>query len=260
MTFCVKVSLITIHSLHESGDQDLVAFLGFFFHLHFLHVKAQGMVPFTCSPFVSSAPCRLFLSDFDVTSSSLCTCYYLSKADSWISFSRINKVLLCCIVLFCLPRQIFKNVLVVSFGFLFLFTAFQSMANLQTSLNKEDGVGAYSLSAVYAALIVSCIFLPKWVSFPPKWVLPVQVSICLATYLPAQVSIFLSKWMTSAQMSMFSPSECLPVRVSICLPTYLPVQVSIFLSGWMTSCPGEYFSAQVSVFLFRWVSPSWIKM
>ena len=74
----------------------------FFPHLHFLHVKAQGMVPFTCSPFVSSAPCRLFLTDFDVTSSSLCTCYYLSKADNWISFSRINKVLLYCIVLYCI--------------------------------------------------------------------------------------------------------------------------------------------------------------
>lgn len=57
--------------------------------------------------------------------------------------------------------RIFKNILVLSFGFMFLFTAFQSMANLQTSLNKEQGVGAWSLSAIYAALIVSCMFLPK---------------------------------------------------------------------------------------------------
>jgi hypothetical protein len=57
--------------------------------------------------------------------------------------------------------QIYKNVFVVSLGFLFLFTSFQSLANLQTSLNKEEGVGAYSLAAIYAALIFSCIFLPK---------------------------------------------------------------------------------------------------
>ena len=32
----------------------------------------------------------------------LCTCYYLSKADNRISFLRMNKVLLCCIVLYCI--------------------------------------------------------------------------------------------------------------------------------------------------------------
>ncbi|XP_076469835.1 UNC93-like protein isoform X2 [Babylonia areolata] len=81
---------------------------------------------------------------------------------------------------------IFKNVLVVSIGFLFLFTAFQSMANLQTSLNKEDGVGAYSLSAIYAALIVSCIFLPKFViaQLGCKWTIPVCM-IGYATYMAA---------------------------------------------------------------------------
>lgn len=71
--------------------------------------------------------------------------------------------------------KIFKNVLVLSFGFMFLFTAFQSMANLQTSLNKEDGVGAWSLSAIYAALIVSCMFLPKFIiaRIGCKWTVPV---------------------------------------------------------------------------------------
>ncbi|KAL8590617.1 hypothetical protein ACOMHN_011053 [Nucella lapillus] len=82
--------------------------------------------------------------------------------------------------------RIFKNVLVVSVGFLFLFTAFQSMANLQTSLNKENGVGAYSLSALYAALIVSCIFLPKFViaRLGCKWTIPVCM-IGYALYMAA---------------------------------------------------------------------------
>ncbi|KAK7500311.1 hypothetical protein BaRGS_00008534 [Batillaria attramentaria] len=71
-------------------------------------------------------------------------------------------------------RQMFKNVLVLSLGFLFLFTAYQSMANLQTSLNKEDGVGAWSLSAIYVALIVSSMFLPKFViaRLGCKWTIP----------------------------------------------------------------------------------------
>ncbi|KAK7500310.1 hypothetical protein BaRGS_00008533 [Batillaria attramentaria] len=77
-------------------------------------------------------------------------------------------------------RQILKNVLVLSFGFMFLFTAYQSMANLQTSLNKEDGVGAWSLSAIYAALIVSCMFLPKFIiaRLGCKWTVP----LCMIGY------------------------------------------------------------------------------
>ncbi|KAK7115230.1 UNC93-like protein [Littorina saxatilis] len=76
--------------------------------------------------------------------------------------------------------RIFKNVLVVSTGFLFLFTAYQSMANLQTSLNKEANVGTYSLSAVYAGLIVSCIFLPKFIigRLGCKWTIP----LCMTGY------------------------------------------------------------------------------
>ena len=33
-------------------------------------------------------------------------------------------------------RGIYKNVVVISFAFMLLFTAFQSMANLQSSINK----------------------------------------------------------------------------------------------------------------------------
>ena len=33
-------------------------------------------------------------------------------------------------------RRILKNVIVISFSFMLLFTAFQSMANLQSSINK----------------------------------------------------------------------------------------------------------------------------
>lgn len=35
--------------------------------------------------------------------------------------------------------QIIKNVIIISGGFLFLFTAFQSLQNLQSSLNADKG-------------------------------------------------------------------------------------------------------------------------
>jgi len=56
--------------------------------------------------------------------------------------------------------KITKNMLVVSSGFLFLFTAFQSLQNLQSSLNPDKGLGLASLSVIYAALILSCMFVP----------------------------------------------------------------------------------------------------
>ncbi|XP_013794921.1 protein unc-93 homolog A-like [Limulus polyphemus] len=57
-------------------------------------------------------------------------------------------------------RRIIKNLIVISFGFLFLFTTFQALANLQSTLNSEDGIGVASQSIIYGALIVSSLFLP----------------------------------------------------------------------------------------------------
>lgn len=56
-------------------------------------------------------------------------------------------------------RSIFKNIITISVAFTFLFTAYNSMANLQSSINKTDGT--VSLTTIYAALVVSCCFLPS---------------------------------------------------------------------------------------------------
>uniref|UniRef100_A0A2C9JVH4 UNC93-like protein n=1 Tax=Biomphalaria glabrata TaxID=6526 RepID=A0A2C9JVH4_BIOGL len=74
-------------------------------------------------------------------------------------------------------KVILKNVFVVSLAFTFLFTAFNSMANLQTSLNKEDGVGAWSMSTIYVSLIVSCMFLPNFIisRLGCKWTIPISM-------------------------------------------------------------------------------------
>lgn len=40
------------------------------------------------------------------------------------------------------------------------FTAFHGMANLQSSVNSDGALGAYTLAAIYGSLIVSNIFLP----------------------------------------------------------------------------------------------------
>ncbi|CAG5045196.1 unnamed protein product [Parnassius apollo] len=55
--------------------------------------------------------------------------------------------------------RIVKNVVIISLAFMVHFTAYSGVANLQSSINAEAGLGTASLAAVYAGLIFSSIFL-----------------------------------------------------------------------------------------------------
>jgi hypothetical protein len=57
-------------------------------------------------------------------------------------------------------KRIYKNLLITGFSWIFLFTAYGGLALLQSSLNSDGGLGTASLSTIYVALIVSCLFLP----------------------------------------------------------------------------------------------------
>ncbi|XP_063704825.1 UNC93-like protein [Culicoides brevitarsis] len=83
--------------------------------------------------------------------------------------------------------RILKNIAVVSFAFMVQFTAFQGTANLQSSINAKDGLGTISLSVIYAALVVSCIFVPTYVirRLTVKWTLCLSM-LCYAPYIAAQ--------------------------------------------------------------------------
>lgn len=216
---------------------------------NFHHVKAQGMVPFTCSIFVSSAPCRLFLSDFDVTPSSLYTCYYLLKEDNWISFLRVNKVLLYCTVF---PGRSSRTCwwwASASSSCSRPFSPWPTCRLLSTRKTASgptvsppstppsscpasscpseyhSGPSGYFLSKwVY---VWPRIFLPKCVSSSPNdWLLPRWVYFC-------QVSVFLFKWV------YVRPCIFLPKWVSSSQDEWLPAEVSIFLPKWVSSCSSE---------------------
>ena len=91
-------------------------------------------------------------------------------------------------------RKITKNIYVISFGFLFLFTAFQSLQNLQSSLNPDEGLGLASLCVIYAALILSCIFVPPFVigRLGCKWTLVLSMT----GYVLYTVSNYYARWGT----------------------------------------------------------------
>jgi hypothetical protein len=54
------------------------------------------------------------------------------------------------------------NVVIISFCFFSVFTAYLALQNLQSSLNQEDGLGITSLSCLYAFIILSAILAP-WI-------------------------------------------------------------------------------------------------
>ena len=54
----------------------------------------------------------------------------------------------------------FKNLIVLSLGFMFTFMSYMSLRNLQSSLYKAGGLGIIALSCVYASLFLGCVFAP----------------------------------------------------------------------------------------------------
>ncbi|XP_045110413.1 UNC93-like protein isoform X2 [Portunus trituberculatus] len=82
-------------------------------------------------------------------------------------------------------RIILKNIIIISIAFTFLFTAFNSMVNLQSSINKT--VGTVSLATIYAALVVSCCFLPSLLikTLKTKYVMAVCM-LGYSSYIAAQ--------------------------------------------------------------------------
>ncbi|XP_042887689.1 UNC93-like protein [Penaeus japonicus] len=80
---------------------------------------------------------------------------------------------------------IMKNIIIISIAFTFLFTSYNSMANLQSSINKATGTAAQT--ALYAAFIFSCCFLPSWMirRLREKYTMAACM-LCYSTYMAAQ--------------------------------------------------------------------------
>ncbi|KAK4301164.1 hypothetical protein Pmani_026680 [Petrolisthes manimaculis] len=55
---------------------------------------------------------------------------------------------------------ILKNLIIISLSFVFLFTSYNAVANLQSSLHR--GLGTIALSSLYTGMVISCLLLPTW--------------------------------------------------------------------------------------------------
>ncbi|NXH42050.1 UN93A protein, partial [Dicaeum eximium] len=112
-----------------------------------------------------------------------------------------------------------KNVLVISFGFLLLFTAYSGLQSLQSSLNSEEGLGVASLSVLYAALTLSSMFLTPVIiqKLGCKWT--IAVSMCC--YVAYSLGNFYASWYTLIPASVILGLGGAPLWSAKC--TYLTI-------------------------------------
>ncbi|PRD31292.1 UNVERIFIED_CONTAM: unc93a [Trichonephila clavipes] len=59
--------------------------------------------------------------------------------------------------------RILKNLVVISSAFLMVFTAYDGLSMLQSTMNKEGNIGTISQAVVYAGFCISSLLLPKYV-------------------------------------------------------------------------------------------------
>ncbi|XP_060548310.1 protein unc-93 homolog A isoform X2 [Pantherophis guttatus] len=117
-----------------------------------------------------------------------------------------------------------KNILVISFGFTFLFTAYGGLQNLQSSLHSEEGLGVASLSVIYATLILSSMFLPSVIikKFGCKWT--IVGSMCC--YITFSLGNFYASWFTLIPTSVILGLGAAPLWSAKC--TYLTVAGNLY--------------------------------
>ncbi|CAL1287422.1 unnamed protein product [Larinioides sclopetarius] len=80
-------------------------------------------------------------------------------------------------------KRIIKNLLVMFSSFFIFFLGFQSLSNLQTTINSEQGIGVDSQALIYASSMVSSILLPKLLikTIGCKWTI-VSTFLCGVPY------------------------------------------------------------------------------
>lgn len=122
--------------------------------------------------------------------------------------------------------RILKNLFIVCFGFFFLYLPFQSLANLQSSMNVENNIGVVSQTVIYATVILSALFLPKLVI--RKFGCKNALVICILTYVPYFAANFYPHVATFVPTAILLGIGCGPLWSAKC--TYIN-EISVLYSA-----------------------------
>ena len=122
--------------------------------------------------------------------------------------------------------RLWSDAIIVDLAFVINFTAFQSMQNLQSSLNYTQGLGTIGLSVVYGALVVSALFLPPFCirRFGCKW----TIAMCLFPYAIFMAANLHATWWTIIPSAILLGFAAAPLwgakctfltQIAVCLAT-----------------------------------------
>lgn len=116
-----------------------------------------------------------------------------------------------------LRRRLWYSVIAVCAAFVLNFTAYQSMQNLQSSLNVVEGLGTAGLAVVYAALILSSLTLPPLVigHLGCKW----TIALCFLPYAIFMAANLYASWWTIMPAAALMGTAAAPLWAAKC--TYL---------------------------------------
>ncbi|GFS30684.1 UNC93-like protein [Nephila pilipes] len=90
--------------------------------------------------------------------------------------------------------RIIKNLTVISLTFVLLFTSYNGLSMLQTTMNKKEGIGTISQAVIYTSYGLSSLTLPTFIikKFGTKTTLFMSVIL----YLPYIAANFYPSWIT----------------------------------------------------------------
>ncbi|GIY05250.1 protein unc-93 homolog A [Caerostris extrusa] len=122
--------------------------------------------------------------------------------------------------------RILKNLIILCLGFFLLFTSYQSLANLQSTLNIEGDIGIVSQSVIYVSLIISSLLLPKLIirKLGCKWTLVLST----LTYTPYIAANFYPSMSTLVPTAVLIGLGAAPLWSAKC--TYLN-EISVLYAG-----------------------------
>ncbi|XP_054718105.1 protein unc-93 homolog A-like [Uloborus diversus] len=93
---------------------------------------------------------------------------------------------------FFTKSRILKNAFVLSSGFILLFTANDALTMLQSTINREQGIGVDTQAIIFACFCVSALLLPKYVI--KKIGCKATLVFSMASYVPILAANFYPRW------------------------------------------------------------------
>jgi len=111
-------------------------------------------------------------------------------------------------------RRVWKNIIIISVSFFFIFNSMISLVRLQSTLNRVEGMGVITLSIFFATVVISSMFLPKLMIrfIGHRW----TIVVSFAGYIVYMVANGYAVWSTMITASMLVGLSGAPLWTAQC--------------------------------------------